>query len=444
MAMKYTLVIVMMFLLACSHEKTAQQYNYQKLTEEEKLVQSTFEALQASLKNEGGEFWNKNLYGPIILIDPSSRVFYANENNSKKEFTVLENFYTDTLPANLTIANTAFEWDAKRWTMVMLPLPENSQNARNLLIHELFHRIQPEIGFDSLQEANNGHLDTYDGRLWLKLELNALQQALNEENVKARENHISNALAFRSKRQDTDQKKSAENSLELNEGLAEYTGVSLSGRTDAEMNVHFSEKLSQFYQNPSFIRSFAYQTIPIYGHLLSQRKKHWHQDITSKSNLTDYLVNAFGLKKEDLVSLTEKNKGTGTYDYHSIAENEKAREEAKLEEIQLYKQLFLDESSLKLSFRNMNISFDPRNVKQFEEYGTVYGTLELVDEWGKLIAKNGALILADWSGVVVSPSIEITDSIVSGKDWTLTLNEGWKLAKENGVYQLKEHHKDNN
>jgi len=53
------------------------------------------------------------------------------------------------------VANTAFDWNDKRWSMIMLPLPKDNVSRNNLIIHELFHRVQPGIGFEKIQEADN-------------------------------------------------------------------------------------------------------------------------------------------------------------------------------------------------------------------------------------------------------------------------------------------------
>ena len=78
---------------------------------------------------------------------------------------------------------------------------------------------------------DNNHLDKKQGRIYLRLELEALQTAVKLQGQDAIP-HIINALRFRKLRHqiysDAD---STENLLELNEGLAEYTGLMMSERT---------------------------------------------------------------------------------------------------------------------------------------------------------------------------------------------------------------------
>src|SRR5437763_14976116 len=61
--------------------------------------------------------------------------------------------------------------------MVMWPLPESPTRRARLLMHELFHRIQDDLGLPALSPPN-AHLGTLEGRIWLQLEWRALRQAL--------------------------------------------------------------------------------------------------------------------------------------------------------------------------------------------------------------------------------------------------------------------------
>ena len=155
-------------------------------------VSSLFNHIDSVLKIDNGKFWNHQIYGPLLIVDNASRTFIANENNKSSTFIKNGNVYHDTLPKGVIIANTAFNWDDKRWSMVMSPLPPDDYAMTNLIIHELFHRMQPEIGFDNLMESSNNHLNLYQGRLLLTLELEALKKAPSDGNILERSNLFSN------------------------------------------------------------------------------------------------------------------------------------------------------------------------------------------------------------------------------------------------------------
>ncbi|MEO1253462.1 MAG: hypothetical protein AAFY41_01070 [Bacteroidota bacterium] len=405
------------------------------LSTNEKIIAQTLIDVDSLLAVDNGKFWGKNLFGPLIFINQETRVFYSNENDETNSFYDLGGIYKDTLPYEINIANTVVNWKNKRWSMVMLPLPEDRESRNSLVIHELFHNLQPDIGFERLQELNNGHLDTYDGRLLLKLELQALEESMNSTDNELKLMHIRNALSFRQKRQKSIEIRSAENSLELNEGLAEYTAIMLSGRNEDELRKHLIRSKNDFYSNPTFVRSFAYQTIPIYGYLLFQSEPNWHKNVGLNTNLTEYLIQAFEIdfyENESIEEIVMQN----SYGYNKIQSEEIERENKRIEKISALKTKFIEQPTMELPFQNMNITFDPRDVTPIENLGTVYPNLRVTDDWGILTVKNGALLAANWSKVTVSEPLEISNRLAIGDGWQLELNPEWKVMKVDGIPKL--------
>jgi hypothetical protein len=49
---------------------------------------------------------------------------------------------------------------------------------------------------------------------------------------------------------------------------------------------------------------------------------------------------------------------------------------------------------------------------------------------GVIEGKNGALMKADWSALVVSALAVTTGSALTGDGWTLTLNPGWSIVPD--------------
>ena len=398
-------------------------------------IEKTFSDVDSLLKIDNEKFWNHQLYGSILFVNPKTREFVANKNNSSNAFKKVNSVYLDTLPKELNIANTAIHWNNERWTMVMLPLPTATIERNNLIIHELFHRIQPEIGFGNLQELDNGHLDKYEGRLLLKLELEALKKALMSNDDNLRDTHIKNAFLFRNKRQVNKKTKTAENALEINEGLAEYTAIMLSGRNEAEMKLHLTNSINKFYDNPTFVRSYAYQTTPIYGYLLSKQKKMWQKDISSETNLTDYYLKAFNFQMPKATSY-EMIAKENDYNYQRIVATEEERENERLVKIANYKTIFLENPTLKIRFENMNISFDPRNITPLENIGTVYPNIRVTDNWGILTVKKAALLSSDWTNIIISAPTKINDDLIEGDGWTLELNKEWEVKEMKDKFEL--------
>jgi len=309
-----------------------------------------------------------------------------------------------------------------------LPLPANKNDRVRLLTHELFHRAQPALGF-KLYNVSNDHLDQKDGRVYLRLELEALKAALLASSRTDMKTHLRDAFIFRNCRRslyagsDT-----TENLLELNEGIAEYTGLIMSGMNKKEVQKDIVKGIAGFLTNPTFVRSFAYQTTPIYGYLLYDMNKEWNRDISVRTNLTEYFMKAFDIALPDYLN----DAATTTMDRYngqSIVAEENAREEKTKERIAEYKRRFLEQPHLELRFINMNISFDPRNIMPLEDKGTVYPTIRVTDNWGILTVENGALLSANFDKITVCVPTAISDAKVVGDGWTLELRNGYTVQK---------------
>ena len=399
--------------------------------------ENIFKDLEKYLTKENGKLWHHQLYGSLLFVNQDNRTIYANEKDTQDILTKNGEIYTGVLPNEINIANTAFDWNGKRWTMVKLPLPIDYNERLNLLTHELFHRIQPEIGFANLFQNSCDHLDKIDGRLYLKLELEALKMALVTDNEIEEQEHIKNALLFRAYRyQLFPNAKENENLLELNEGLAEYTGTILSDRNNQDLKTHYIQAIERLYENPTFVRSFAYRTIPVYGYYMKQKDETWNLNISEKMNLTDYISDFFNISvpvnlEDSIFQIRER------YNYVQINDYEIKRDDKQKEIIAELDKIFQEKPILVIPFQNMNISFNPGNLIPYRDLGTVYPYLRITDDWGILTAEKGALVDKNWGNVIVSEPKKITDKIIEGDGWKLELNKDWQLTKIKENYALK-------
>jgi len=373
----------------------------------------------------------------MLLVNPATRTVYANASDSGGILQSNGPVYSGTLPSNINIANTAIHWNGKDWAMILLPhLPATKQDRINLMAHELFHKAQPSLGFKPHDPINN-HLNEKDGRVYLRLELEALKMALISTTDSAIKQHITNALCFRKYRYSIyPAADSTENMLELNEGLAEYTGVMMRGENKTQLTEHFKQNINSFLTNPTFVRSFVYQTTPVYGYLLNTQKKYWNKDINAKSHLTNYFIKAFNISfpndlKKSVLSLLNQYNGS------AIIDEETKREERTKQLIAEYKHKFIEQPHFEILFEKMNISFDPRNMIPIDDKGTVYPTIRVTDNWGILEVSDCALISAQWDKISITNPASLEGKNIKGIGWVLTLNEGYVIEKTpDGNYKL--------
>jgi len=388
------------------------------------------------------ELWDKDLYGPFLLIDPGTRAVYANVNDMDGNLEAFGQIYTGYFPEDRVFANTAIEWGGIEWAMIMLPLPEDTYDRIGLMIHERFHVLQPELGFE-LHNTLNAHLNEMEGRIFLRLELEALRAAAAASTDKMVRHHLKNALAFRKHRHSVyPGAPDEENKMELNEGLAEYTGEAACGRPEKEKARNFSNKINAFYNNPSFSRSFAYQTIPIYGYLLDRYDAQWNKKIGSDTDMTDFFIDAFevGLTPEIIDNIMDE---ANDYNGGKIIDEEEDRAREMKKIIDDYRRMLISEPHLTIGFESMQIQFDPRNVVPLDDAGSVYPILNVIDNWGVLTVTKAALINTSWTSVTLPAPRSIDTGKASGDGWDIELKDGYVIIKDEATGNYSVSKRDN-
>jgi len=394
-------------------------------------ARAAFEEAREASDADGGHRWGVRLYGPTLFVDPATRFVVANRNDAEGLLAEREGVFTGTLPEREGIANTATRWAGVTWTMVMWPLPEDPASRTRLLIHESFHRVAPEIGIPG-SNPSNAHLETPDGRTWLRLERRALAQALilrGDERRRA----IEDALVFRRYRRSLFSKAAEEERLlELNEGLAEYTGHALSGLQPAILARESSLRLEREDREASFARSFAYASGPAYGVLLDEAGAEWRRGLGANADLGALLAEAIHWKPSAELS-KEAQERAPRYDGEAVAAEERERAEAREAAVARHRARYIEGPVLLLPLSgDVSYTFDPRRVEPIGDLDSVYGTLRVTDRWGILEAPGGALLTRAPAGNVASVRVpapkEAEGLFLAGEGWTLSLEKGWRVV----------------
>ena len=391
-------------------------------------AQQYFKEAQTLCSLDHGQLWGVSLCGPIMFVDPQSRYIVANKADANRVLKAEGNVFVGYLPKDQNVANTATDWAGVHWTQILWPLPDDQRQRDTLIAHELFHRIQDQLKLPSIPYSDNAQLDTIDGRYYLELEWRALARALEAHTDADRRQAAESAIVFRGERYrlfpDAIQE---ERALELNEGLAEYTGVRV-GNPSPEVQVRATLNDLQTQGNvPTFVRSFAYATGPSYGLLLDRYDPGWHHKLTDEKGLGDLLQRALQMPLPSNLHQAATQEAT-QYEGPPLKAAEIERDVKRQQIIAQYRAKLIDGPVLILPFKNMHVQFDPRNLQPLGNAGTVYPTMRITDSWGVLEASNGALMRPDWSAVVVHAPAHTSGVNIKGDGWTLELKPGWKLV----------------
>jgi hypothetical protein len=406
------------------------------------LAAQHFREFAQLCERDGGAFWGVTLAGPMMFVEPQSRRIFANQADPEGQLSKHGDVFIGQLSMTVPIANYSLQWSGANWTMMIWPLPEDTNARRVLMMHESWHRIQSDVGLP-MTGPDNAHLDTFDGRYWLRLEWRALAQALSQQGDDQRRS-IEDALQFRRHRRNLFPGATrSERELEMHEGMAEYSGVMLAGMSEeqrvAYVVSHLEKKPDQY---PSYTRSFAYISGPAYGLLLQQVQPGWHQSAKPDSDLGDWLRTTHQLDLSDLDE-SQIHAIAERYDRGELRAKEMEREHARLARQKLLRERFVDGPVLALPQRKSSFSFDPSAVEPLTGVGLFYNTAQITDEWGTLEVSNGVLKDSDGQRLRVTAPVD-PSNLFAGDGWTLTLNEGWRIVagERFGEYVVEEFDRD--
>jgi hypothetical protein len=375
-----------------------------------------------------GKLWGRTLCGPMMFTDPASRTAVLNEPipNAAQDGKV----WRITLPKSFLFANTALPYKGRRWSMVewsMLPADKTERDI--MLMHESYHRIQPALGLTS-KSADNGHLDTRRGRIWLRAEFHALRAALKSTGD-ARKRALADALRFRVYRRSLwPHAAKKERALELNEGLANSTGIELALQTQGARIKASIDEIKAIENKPSYVRSFAYATGPAYGELLNSADPGWHRRVTPAFDFSKTAAKAYGLKMPS-ADKAAAMQALGRYDGKEVIAQEDRRAKKIKARNARYRQEFIAGSTVTFPVIHSSKTFNPSQVMHFPGHGNVYSTLHVTDDWGELTVKGGDALISSGSGHIILPiTHKLTGDHLNGKGWSAVLKGSFRLAPD--------------
>ncbi len=365
-------------------------------------------------EREGGRTWGISLCGPIVIADPVTKAIATNQPPPAAP-----------RPAALGFANAAMKWGDTRWTTLVWQHLTASDTAtrRIILLHELFHRVQPQLGL-LLPEPANDHLDTFAGRYWLQLEWRALARALGtsgDDRIAA----LRDAVAFRLARH-REFPAAAENErvLVINEGLPQYTGTVAVFPDPGEAAASVVGQLARSEESATFVRTFAYGSGAAYGVLLDGWSPGWTRSFTSSSDLIRLVDSAAGIP-----ATAEAGAGAeaaaARYGGKELRASEERRDAEQRARVAAFRGRFVDGPVLSLP-RGRSASFVTNGMTPIPGAGTIYPTYRTTTDWGSLVADH-VLLSADGASLRLPAPSSTEGGTLRGDGWTIELTEGWTV-----------------
>ena len=398
-----------------------------------------FDLLRARSDVDGGALWGRTIDGPMLIVDPRTREAVANDPGPQKLLSPTANgLFRGVLPPEIPIANTAVQWAGQEWGMVQWPIAPDDIYAGMLLVHESFHRIQDDLGLDRAVPVND-HLDTRDGRIWMRMEMRALAAALQAESPLESE-ALSDALLFRAWRhRQFPRARTTERQLDLNEGTAEYTGVRLGGASESQQRAIVIRSLRLYDGQVQLVRTFSYAIGPAYGLLLDDADPGWPRSLRRSSDLSRLLARAVGWRRPRELEAEARRRGE-VYDLAALEEEETVRDDAHTAHREALIERFQRGPVLNIPLNTgrFNWTFESSDIVTLDAQSMVYGGATLTGVFGFLDAPGGMLITgtARTRRAVVPAPFQEVDGRLEGAGWTMTVADGWMIRARGRNWEL--------
>src|SRR5918994_4224972 len=245
-----------------------------------------FKEAQALCERDGGRLWGVSICTPMVIGDARTQTFATSQPPPDAP-----------RPKIIGLLNGPIQWGDTMWAALTWDtLARQTPRGRSgMLIHESFHIVQMRLGL-GVGTVSAEHLDSVDGRYWMRLEWRALARALREWG-EPRALAIREALAFRQARHARfSDNVESERALDINEGLASYTQAVLPAQSEAEAIASALDELTAAEGGESFVRTFAYASGPAYGLLLEAASPGWTRKMRPTDDLPTLLARALAIQ----------------------------------------------------------------------------------------------------------------------------------------------------
>jgi len=422
-------IILPLFFTQCKQDESLEYFTVDKAS-------YYFSEVEKLCNKDNGDLWGENLYGPILLIDTRTRKLYSNVQDKEGLLKPREDIFTGNYPREEVI-NYAKEFGGTLFAMAPVPEEEDYYRITSRCIHGLFHCFQIRKNIDT-PDYNTSHMGERTARLWLKMEWKALERAIRT-NGETRKQAIRDALVFRSARRELYPKyKQEENKFENYEGLASFTYMMLC----TESREEYLKKLLEYYHRIYDFRSYTFSYGFVHGNLYAHLLNDTGFDFSSIDS-RDFDLGAVLMDKYD-ISLPEISRDIAgslafSYDIDLVKEEERKREEQLREGLRRRTAQFTERPVVLIELESPNFSFEAEDTDPVDTLGTIYQTIRVSDNWGKLAVEEG--------GCLVSPNLKFLrvpaknvkkeKQHITGDGWHIVLNNNWELVKLDENYFVR-------
>lgn len=395
-----------------------------------------FKSIEELCLQDNGQLWGKNLYGPVMFVDRTNRRIIANFPDAEGHLKGHDGIYTGIYPNELIVYNEPIVFGGTTFAMVPVPPVENEPWMKALSIHALFHCFQKANSIENTLVVHD-QFNEEDARLWIKLEWKALRKAITsqgEEKLRA----IRDALVFRNTNRELFGLSKEELRYETREGLATFTDMKFTNNTPEALNKRLLENLDWIYSMPSYSVFYGNTSGSLYSKLLYDTGFDFRSIAADSADLGNLVQQAYKVELPPICRDVAGSLGL-CYDLNIISQEEEERMRLIHAELHKLTSTFTGKQVVYIELVSPYFDFEPEDVHPVDTMGTLYSSIRVSDNWGKLTVNKGGCLISGSNKYIrmTAKDISIAKNRIEGNGWYMILNQGWELSKVDQNYILR-------
>lgn len=427
---KWIYILVLIIPWGCSKKKTEIYFTPEK-------ANFYFSQVGKFCDRDGGKLWGKNLYGPLMFVDRPSRRIFANKPDAEGILKLKDGVYTGSFPRENVLDNAGFVFGGTLFGTAPLPPAEDTFRITTRAVHGLFHAFRKNSGIKP-SGTYIRLMDEKNSRLWLKLEWRALRNALISSG-EDREQLIRDALVFRgARREQFPDEVKEENNFECWEGLTTFTYLYICSPSLMETRKNLIDMLDRTYTFQSYSRSYGFIHGALYAYLAYEKGYDFKALNNDSTDLGILVKNLYDIK---LPGICRDVAGSLALNYD--LENIYKEEDKRLSDIKEGRRrqisAFTEKPVVYLELESPYFDFEPEEIRSLDTLGTIYNSIRVSDNWGKLtVEKGGCLVSFDLKSMrITAKNLSESKNHVYGDGWHLILNDDWQIIRMNENYFIR-------
>ena len=401
------------------------QIEINKYRNDFKQAEIIFDRIHEICKLDNGNLCGINLYCPLLLVDRETRFIFSNHSLSFSEDSSLNGLYVGVLPSNYLISNSTIYIDSTLYAIFSFEKDMGIDVLVEIGIHEMFHYWQEKNNWYHASYYND-HVETKWGKVYLTLEMKAIQKAFSTEDNQKKKNAIVEALYFRKQRHVLfSDKIPDEINFEIHEGLPDYVKMMLCLKNDSLIRLQLVHEIKELLNENKFLRTFGYVSGSSYAYLLNNPML-LKEVIINGKDIVEILktsMNITTIPDSLPSSVLEK------YDYEAIVHKEDSIEKDKIAFVERIKKQLRESKKLIIPLEGVNFGFNPYDVYSIDTIGTYYPYISVSGNFGQIYSNMG--------GIISNDIILFWDDNTQNGKYKISLNNGWSIKKKEGVYFLE-------